>query len=422
MGKLRKLLLGAAAGVGMVSASAASAQVTFTFTDTGGTAVGTEARAGFDIAAAYWSSVLTNNANININIGFQSLAPGVLGSASSQTVGIFVDSTYSLLNATGNSALDAQAVANLRPLIASTSTPGRGAVSAVTSGYVDPVLKTGVDTTTTIFDNDGSSNNTVLDMNRANAKALGLGGVIGAGSDATIRFSSNFNFDFDPRDGISPGHFDFIGVAIHEIGHSLGFVSGVDIYDLVGRPNGPLAAQFEAGAFGSPRIGDFRVMSTLDLFRYSGDGVLDWSVGADSYFSIDGGATQLSGDSRFSTGRFNGDGNQASHWIDNLYAPSMGGCSTVVTSPIGIMNPTSGRCEQGNVTGLDLAAFDAIGWNLGFDVLANPGYNFSTADAYNYYVTNVPEPATWAQLILGFGILGGAARRLRSSKATLATA
>ena len=52
-------------------------------------------------------------------------------------------------------------------------------------------------------------------------------------------FSSAFSFDFNPDDGVTAGQMDFIGVAIHEIGHALGFISGVDTYDYYGGPSGP---------------------------------------------------------------------------------------------------------------------------------------------------------------------------------------
>src|SRR5204862_7303022 len=97
-----------------------------------------------------------------------------------------------------------------------------------------------------------------------------------------------------------------------------------------------------------------------------------------------------------STGTYNGDGRQASHWKDNTYA---GGatCSNPTKVPIGILDPTSGRCEQLAVTGMDLASFDAIGWNLAFDVFANGGsYTRTTADTFSgHALTDVPEPATW---------------------------
>jgi hypothetical protein len=49
--------------------------------------------------------------------------------------------------------------------------------------------------------------------------------------DMSITFSSTFAFDFDRSDGISPGQLDFVGVAIHEIAHGLGFTSEVDTVD-----------------------------------------------------------------------------------------------------------------------------------------------------------------------------------------------
>lgn len=68
-----------------------------------------------------------------------------------------------------------------------------------------------------------------------------------------------------------------------------------------------------------------------------------------------------------------------------------------------------------DVTALDLAAYDAIGYNIAFDVLQNRNYHFTTADAYRNFTAAaaVPEAATWLHMILGFGILGGALRYRR---------
>ena len=431
MSRIRSALLGAAAAAAAaVSASPAHAvKIVFTDISGGGAAVGTQARFGFDVARLYWESVLKDDVIVRLNIGFSALDPGVIAQAGSTTVGLTVADTYALLGADVNGALDAQAVANLRPLLPSGANPGNLALSAVVNNFVDPANRVGYQHGTARLDNDGSINNIVLDVNTSVVKSLGItsgtisGVDLATTADAEITFSSELNFDFDPSDGIDDFSFDFIGVAIHEIGHSLGFVSGVDIYDLVSRDNGPLAGLLEGGAFGPQRNLDdaFRVMSTLDLFRYGENSgafgavrQLDWTTGGSKFFSIDGGLTELFGDSSFSTGAFNGDGSQASHWIDNEYLPRMGApCSRVATTPIGIMNPTFGFCEAGSVTALDLAAFDAMGWDLDFNVLANSGYNFTTAQAFNAFgaLAPVPEPATWAMLIAGFGFVGGAMRR-----------
>ena len=66
---------------------------------------------------------------------------------------------------------------------------------------------------------------------------------------------------------------------MHEIGHSLGFTSGVDILDL--NASGFLDDQFD-------------YVSTMDLFRYSaesvaagGNGTIDWTAGTNgkSFFA-----------------------------------------------------------------------------------------------------------------------------------------
>lgn len=421
---VRKLAVVSAFASAVIAGPASA--VTFNLINTGGAASGTQARIGFNIAALYWGSVLRDPFTVNLQIGFRALRPGVLGSTGSSTGALLTQNAYSLLASDRSGALDNRAVANLTPLTSyGTGADAYQALDVITSGYVDPLNRVGVDTDVRIFDNDGSSNNAVLDVTTANLKALGVT-VDDAGDDISnivdggITFSSNFGFDFDPTDGIAPGQYDFIAVAIHEIGHALGFVSGVDIYDLVGRGDGPLVEPFEAGDFGSADIGEFRVASVLDLFRYSEDG-LDWSVGTETFFSVDGGDNELFGNARFSTGEYNGDGSQASHWIDNIYArPVRTGCDNPVTSGIGIMNPTIGRCEAGFISGLDLAAFDAIGYDLDVNTLRSRDYVYTTARAYRTFLAQaVPEPGTWVQMIFGFGLVGGLARRRKVAVASL---
>lgn len=401
---LKSFLLGTVV-LGSVASTPASA-LTFNLIDTGGTAVGSQARQGFETAAAYWSSVFTDNITVNLNIGFSTLGTGILGQTGSTRSLLSMNQTYAALLADRTSTLDNTAVANLRPLGTSASVTGAGAVNAITNNFNNGLNATnGYTDLSTRIDNDGSVNNSTTAITKASAKALGLttdvnGAAINYASvDGSITFSDAFAFDFNPTDGVEANSFDFIGVAIHEIGHALGFVSGVDSYDARTAPGSTVLSSLEG----------FVVVSQLDLFRYSSAGNLDWSTQNTPYFSIDG-VNQLFGDSRFSQGVANGDGRQASHWKD----------SAAGVPQLGILDPTSGRGQLQEVTALDLAAYDAIGWNVGFNVLANAGYRLGTDSIYRQFATGgVPEPTTWAQMILGFGVLGGVARRARKGARTV---
>jgi hypothetical protein len=409
--KYPQFLLASAAALGLVAAGSAQA-ATFVLNDTGGTAVGTQARAGFEIAAAYWSSVLTDNVRINLNIGFSALNPGVLGSTGSTRTLLSMNQTYNALNADRTSELDKIATSNLRPLGTSTFNPifggPAGSVTVTANNFNNGVNATnGYTDLSTRLDNDNGINNSTTAITQASAKALGITTNVNGvalnqnSSDGSITFSNLFAFDFDPTNGIDSNAFDFIGVAIHEIGHALGFVSGVDSYDARTSPGSTALGSLEGSV----------VASQLDLFRYGSEGNLDWSTQGVPYFSIDGGKSQLFGDSRLSMGVLNGDGRQASHFKD----------SPAGAPQLGILDPTSGRGQLQEVTALDLAAYDAIGWNVSFNVLANSGYRYTTADAYRAFATAVPEPATWGMMILGFGMVGASARyRRRGGKVAVA--
>ena len=287
----------------------------------------------FRVAADFWESRLDDNITVTLDIDFRTLDNGVLGSAQSSTQIVSISDYLGALALDASSAEDAIAVANLPTLNGS---------NAITIQGHDTGQGTKNGRLQTITDNDNSGNNRFLALNTANAKAVGI--ASSASSDASIAFSDAFSWDFDPSDGIGAGLRDFVGVAIHEIGHALGFRSGVDSYDF----------QIETGQFD---LDGFAVYTGWDMFRYSAPGVHDLTVGTASYFSIDGGTTNLG---LYSTGVNNGDGRQASHWKDNL--------------GLGIMDPTA--LPPGNVnvvSNLDLLAFDIMGWDLSLAVVPEPG-------------------------------------------------
>jgi hypothetical protein len=396
------------ATLAMVGATApAQAQLKINLVDKGGVA-GSPAEMGFKIAAAYWESVISTNVTINLGVGYSALGTGIIGSTRSTSYNVATEDVIGALKAGATSALDASAV--LPTLSQATyNDPTFGAIHGISMVQNAPTNGVnGIDLTKSTYDTSITRDNARLSATEANLKALGYTGF-GTGTDADVTFSSAFSFDFDPRNGITGNQMDFVGVAIHEIGHALGFTSGVDTYDYYAG-KGPGAATGAVNNFDNVTAG-----SVLDLFRYSSDPrnaapgtgpVLDWSVGTAAYFSIDGGQSQFNGSSLMSTGAYNGDGRQASHFKDTPSAA--GGCNGY--NQIGVMDPTFCYGEMGVISATDLAAFDAIGWDLNLDVLANRDYTVNTKQIY-WSLTAVPEPMSWATMLLGFGAAGAMLRR-----------
>lgn len=337
--------------LGLAGLAPAAQALDIVFKDVGATAMSSQQFAAFESAANYWESKLTDNVTVYINIGFDDLGGNTLGTTTWQ----YHQADYSDLRS--RLATDTKSLTDI------------SAVGHLQAGASLSFLATQTDLTARL-DNDGSVNNSTLKFTTANAKALGYTevGTDITSADATILFANGFapNFVYTRNGGPMPfDKIDFITVAEHEIGHALGFVSGVDGIDF---------CLDNAAQCGTTRGFDGSAWySTLDLFRYSAAGTLDLTVGGDPkpYFSIDGGATSLQA---FSTGRYNGDGNQASHFS----------ADTTV-----LMGPFVPYGQTYDATATDLRAMDAIGWD----------------------VTAVPEPQTYALLLSGLAVLGWARRR-----------
>jgi hypothetical protein len=280
-----------------------------------------------------------------------------------------------LLALDAKSVWDASAVNSLQP----------GAALSFVSN--EPPAAGSIDSQLRFFDNNNTVDNRNIQVNTAQVKALGLNPIYNAatnagGRDGSVSFSTLFNWDFDPTDGITAGTIDFVGVAAHEIGHALGFRSGVDLADVNALPGVALP--------GRRGLNNIAWGTVHDLYRYgdfNGSKTLDWSIGGTPCYSINAGANCLA---PLSTGSLNGDRRQASHWKDDTLLN--------ISPPIGIMDPTAsgpgGVRPLMRISKLDRLAFDVMGYDLA-----------------------VPEPGTWMMLIAGFGLVGAAMRRREAAAA-----
>ena len=285
-----------------------------------------DVQSAFQTAANAWSAVLQNPVTVKVTVGWQALGPTTLGEASTWVA-------YGNYNA-------------VRNLVAAGGETGDTSEQALlaqlpTGSQINVRLPAG-------FEYGGTTY-----LSTANYKALGGSHL---GSDGTINFSSDFSWDFDPADGITSGTYDFQGVANHELGHILGFLSGVDAVDVAVHNGQTLSDVW---------------LSAADLFRFDTSDLASPSFdftsaardltpgGSDSFYYGDGSILM-------STGFYGGDGYQGSHWKDGLM--------------LGIMDPTAATGERLEIGRNDLIALDLIGWDT------------------------IPEPSSL--VLLGIGAIG----------------
>lgn len=157
------------------------------------------------------------------------------------------------------------------------------------------------------------------------------------GPPPAIALNSSLNFDFDPGDGIAPDKLDFEAIAIHEIGHILGFIS------FAGQRETDSSLEVE------PSIWDlFRVRPDTPASDFTAAPRIISSGGEQSFFERDA-VMPLSTGRPDGTG---GDGRQASHWKDD----------GLTGKYIGAMDPTIGFGEHHFITDNDIAVLYAIGY------------------------------------------------------------
>jgi hypothetical protein len=282
----------------------------------------TPAKAAFVRAADAWQTLIKSPITIYIDVDFgptrfgQAYSQGVIGATGTQSVGsatLYSDTRQRLVN-----SAQSQPEINIYNSLPQGSMPTE---LGSTTGVVAP---------TSVFRS--------LGLLAANADVGSE--VTQLGNPPAIGFNSAFDFDFDSSDGIDADKFDFYGVALHEIGHALGFTSSVGTKEL-----SPLSQV---------------AVSLLDIFRLRpGTTINSFSMaprvlssGGEQVFFAGGAELALSSGRPDVTG---GDERQASHWKDDLLTQQY----------LGIMDPTARRGQRLDISQNDLDALAFIGHAIG---------------------------------------------------------
>ena len=335
---------------------------------------------GFEMAGEFWSQYLTDNVTINLHVEMTNNLPdNVIGGALPAIEDNIKYENYRRnLKRDRISGLDYSVERNQQD-------EDEKFTAYFSSKYEEDGYKV--------------DNNEYLNMTRANAKALNLVYSHSGKLDGYILMRdldgwndgdlNNIRWDYNYNDNyVANNELDFLSVAIHEVGHAIGFVSGLDQANWLSGVRKVNSGNEDD--FYSDLVGNLNNATPLDMLRFSrnsyqmsGDDEnwIDMSVGGNPYLSFNGSGGRPV--AYFSTGintSLGGDGSQASHWKQQDNA-------------MGIMDPVLRTGQKREITNLDKQLFDAIGWNVNYSSRSNwqEVYNDALENAEDAVVRNRTE-------------------------------